>query len=136
MVIDHAQSVTLILDRLPRFEPALQANRRRLSLAPLGACADLSAFADWILELTCDPAANEPCIREAFALIETFIALGDDEVKTAATVSCLESVFNILGQTALSSTYAVFLGPLSRDYIRSWDDFSGLRTPGLWEGAQ
>ena len=63
---------------------------------------------------------------------EDLLVHGDDAVKDAVATGMFESV---LAQSSSGKfelvTIAPFLGPKTKEYCRSWDAFTGVRSPGL-----
>jgi hypothetical protein len=66
--------------------------------------------------------------------IEDLVIQGDDMVKDAVTTGMLEAMLaeSSAGRFELS-TLTSFLGPETKAYCRSWDKFTGNKTPGLSE---
>lgn len=63
-----------------------------------------------------------------FDAVEMCLAEGDEEVGTAAATCFLELVVN---KPEVGALAVHFMGPLSEQYCRAWDRFTGVATPGL-----
>jgi hypothetical protein len=72
-------------------------------------------------------------VRAILGQIERLLEAGDTEVQNAAATCFLEG---LLHRTDLpASAYAPWLGPHSIAYLRTWDEFNGVRTEALWNEA-
>lgn len=78
--------------------------------------------------------ANREKTREVFSLIELFLNKGDKDVKDAATTNFLENLINYTSSGRLKPEQFIhYLGPKSKAYCKAWDEFTGVKTPGLWD---
>lgn len=70
--------------------------------------------------------------RSVFSVVEMLLSDADDVVRDAVATCFLEG---LLGQASSGSLdfrkVAHLLGSRSRSYCQEWDNFSGVRTPGL-----
>jgi hypothetical protein len=68
--------------------------------------------------------------------VEALLTSGDENISTAIATGFLESLLGqASGGTLDFSRIAWALGPESKEHCRAWDDFSGLKTEGLWGAA-
>jgi hypothetical protein len=68
-------------------------------------------------------------LSEIFALIERYMLEGSQDVRDAAATCFLE---NLINQSGLDSTlWTSLLGKESRECCKAWDNFTGVKTPGL-----
>lgn len=65
-----------------------------------------------------------------FHLIERLLTEGSSEVREAAATCFLENLVN-RSDSLDPRLYVSMLGPESRKYCCAWDDFTGVKTPGL-----
>lgn len=72
--------------------------------------------------------------HEVFSFIENLIAQGEQEVKDAATTCFLENLLNYDSAGRIkASSFIHLLGPRSKEYCKTWDEFTDVKTPGLWD---
>lgn len=122
--------MAMILGLCPGFQDRWHAYLEYWDQEPPGVCLDLSEFARYIVDLVSEGRHEE--LPAIFALIEKLVVEGDDQVATAATTCCLENLINISGTDRLPpESFVPLLGPESRAYCQAWDEFTGVRTPGL-----
>lgn len=129
-MIQRDGCIELLLREFPAFAPHWRAYEREWEeMGSPGLCTEMSAFADFVKEqiLTVSP----PEIARLFAVIEHLLVFGDDAVQTAATTCCLENILNVTPSKVPAELYVQYLGPKSRDFCRAWDEFTGVKTPGL-----
>lgn len=66
------------------------------------------------------------------ALIETFLADGDESTQNAVATGLLEVLLGAASSGRLDfRRVASSLGPLGRQFCIAWDEFTGCRTEGL-----
>lgn len=68
--------------------------------------------------------------EEIFSFIESEVIKGGD-VAEAACTCFLENILNRTPQEINPKTFVPYLGPESKEYCKAWDDFTGVKTPGL-----
>ena len=94
-----------------------------------GVCLEISAFGDFVKDRIVEGDSDE--IARLFQLIEHLIAFGDGDVRNAAMTCCLENILNVTPSQLPAERFVRFLGPKSREFCRAWDEFTGVKTPGL-----
>jgi len=73
-------------------------------------------------------------IKNIFSLIEFFMIEGNDGVKGAAASCFLENLINYTSWGSLKpETFLCYLGKESKKYCKAWDEFTGVKTEGLWD---
>ncbi|MBX9744836.1 MAG: hypothetical protein K2X08_06475 [Chlamydiales bacterium] len=75
---------------------------------------------------------NETEIKKIFDFVEFLLCAGDDSVQTAMTTSYLEYLMSKDPDEIKFSTFVKYLGKESIAYCRAWDQFTGVKTEGLW----
>ena len=79
--------------------------------------------------------SSDKALMEICTVIEELMNRGDDTVKDAVATGMLEGM---LGESSAGMcdmlTLAPFLGAQTKAYCRSWDEFTGNQTPGLFDG--
>jgi len=58
---------------------------------------------------------------------------GDESVKNAIATSFLEYLMSNDPDEIQFTSFSKFLGKHSIEYCRAWDEFTGVRTKGIWE---
>lgn len=72
--------------------------------------------------------------KELFKLIEDFIVRGSENVANAACTCFIENLQNYCGGSDgfEPNHFVSLLGPKSIDYAKEWDEFTGVKTEGLY----
>jgi hypothetical protein len=71
-------------------------------------------------------------LEEFFSFIEMLMAEGDSIVKDIAATCFLENLLNYHSAGRIDALkFTHLLGPESRAYCKSWDEFTGVITPGV-----
>ena len=74
--------------------------------------------------------------EKIFKLIERFIKEGDFNVRDAASTCFLENLINYTSAGRLKPEQFIhYLGKESKEYCKAWDEFTGVKTPGLWDNG-
>lgn len=72
--------------------------------------------------------------EKVFNFIEFLMIEGDNEVKNAAATQFLENLINRTSSGELDpKKFVHLLGPKSREYCKAWDEFTDVKTEGLWD---
>jgi hypothetical protein len=71
---------------------------------------------------------------DLFALIERLLTEGSDEVKDIVATGFLEGMAH--QDDLVPELWVPLTGPRARDYLRAWDQFTGVSTPGLDDAVQ
>lgn len=132
MSLGREEALTLILETERGFSKAWQAHRNDWYGMDAGTCSDMATFSRYVASLL---AANpkHPRAPAIFALIERLMVEGNEEVQTAAATCFLENIQNRSPDPILPEAFVGLLGEKSRHYCRAWDEFTGVRTPGIWD---
>ncbi len=78
-------------------------------------------------------------LEEIFSLVEFFLNEGEFSVKAAAATCFLENLINYTSAGTLASGKLIpyLIGKKSIEYCKAWDEFTGVKTQGLWgEGEE
>ena len=71
-------------------------------------------------------------VDKIFAFVEECLIEGDKIVQTAFRTSFLENLLNRVSSNNInSSSFVPHLRIESRKFCKDWDEFTGVRTPGL-----
>ncbi len=130
-MISKEECMKIVLQEVPEFSERWQAHLDYWEGETAGLCIDLAEFSDYTVNLIQNSQSSN--LRVIFDLAERLLVEGSSEVKDAIATCFLENLINVAGTDKLdASKFVNFLGPQSRAYCRAWDEFTGVRTPGLW----
>ena len=120
----------LILDKIPDFEPVWQAHLDFWGDDEAGLSNDLAEFASYLVNTLSSLSSDKR--KELFLLVEVCLNEGDEEVKDAIATCLLENLLNAVSEERVDALLFVgFLEDESRKFCKSWDEFTGIETPGL-----
>ncbi len=71
-------------------------------------------------------------VKRIFDFVEFLLHAGDESVQTAMTTGFLEYLMNNDPDEIKFSKFAKYLGENAIGYCKAWDEFTGVRTEGLW----
>lgn len=128
-MIDRADAMTRILQLVPAFQPAWDEYLAYWEHEPPGVCLDFSEFSRFVHDAIVEARALD--LPAIFALIEQFLAEGDDDVQAGASTCFLENLQNVGTPPA---AWVPLLGQRSIAFCQAWDAFTGVQTPGLSGG--
>jgi hypothetical protein len=76
---------------------------------------------------------EEGLIQDLFEFAELVLRTGTAAEQEAIATRFLEDLLNMGGSGRFDLEHMLpYLGPLSAEHCRGWDEFNGVRTPGLW----
>jgi hypothetical protein len=128
--LNKEQAVALVLSAAPEFRPVLESFRAEWADEALGLCSEFSELSDFVIAKLHSGATEG--LQVLFEAVERLMVEGDEEVKDAAATCFLENLMNATPDRISPAAFVPLLGAESRVFCRSWDEFCGLRTPGLW----
>jgi hypothetical protein len=98
----------------------------------------LTDYVNDILNMLCIPTEKEKELEEIFSLVEFFLNEGEFSVKAAAATCFLENLINYTSAGRLMPEKLNFylVGKKSIEYCKAWDEFTGVKTPGLWSEGE
>jgi hypothetical protein len=67
------------------------------------------------------------------AVVERALEEAPDNVKDAVATGFIEGAMTATASSPDGARFLRRLGPHGRKYARAWDEFGGLRTPGVWD---
>jgi hypothetical protein len=68
---------------------------------------------------------------DIFDRIERLLINGNDSVKNAIATGLLETLLHS-SKTEVASNFTIFIGKRSKEYCIAWDEFTGVKTFGLY----
>ncbi len=131
MNISKQNCITLILEKFPEFLIYWEQYKKLWGNEESGFYNDMSEFSHYIIDALVRKQADTAQIREIFNFVEYLLVNGDDDVKNALSTCVLENILNQTDQID-PADFVPFLGNESREYCKAWDQFTGLKTEGLW----
>jgi hypothetical protein len=81
---------------------------------------------------SCD-ALGDGALEGAARVIETALEHGSKDVQDAVATGLIEAAMNAATRDPRGVRFLRQLGPLARGYARAWDEFGGVKTPGIWD---
>jgi hypothetical protein len=129
MSLDQDQSLRLLADSLPPLRDALDHLCREwlpaeppftVTMGMLGRtlCANVAT-------------ADDVAIQRIAELLETLLSDGTDAVRSGVTTGLLEALIAASATQPAALRLFKELGPMAIAYCRGWDQFTGVRTPGV-----
>jgi hypothetical protein len=129
--LSHADCIVLLVRALPEFKPALDATRAEWGSEPPGLCNELFTLSDLVIDRLASTLQHD--LEPLFQAIERLMLEGNEDVKDAVATCFLENVLNATSKDVPAERFVPLLGPESRAFCRAWDEFTGVKTPGLWD---
>ncbi len=131
-VIDSEEAVRLFTQSSPEFQDAYNAQLRNWAPDVPPVTILFGAFG-WSL-CSHAPQASTLELASTCDLIEQLMSRGTEPVKTAVATSMLEAILAASSAGKFDfRLLAPSLCPLTKAYCQSWDEFTGVRTLGLWD---
>ena len=121
--------IATVLAVLPEFGPALEQYRSDWVETP-SLCADFTALTQFVTDRI--EGGQTDGLEALFACLEPLVA-GGGEVGDAVATCFLENLLNVTPQRIPARVWIPLLGPASRKFCRAWDQFTGVKTEGLWD---
>lgn len=129
-MIEKHDCMRIVLRSVPEFYPAWKAHLEYWEGEEAGLSNDLSEFSHFVIENIKEMKDGRK--KEIFSLVERLLEEGDREVKDAVATCFLENLLNASSSERLSpEDFVGFLGGGAKSYCKSWDEFTGVKTPGL-----
>ena len=122
--------IELIKEKFPRFHSYWETYIRDHG-SDLGITIQMLPFCKYTVDAI--KSNNEAEIEKIFNFVEFLLCNGDDDVQTAITTSYLEALMSKDPEEIQFIHFAKYLGKNCREYCKAWDEFTGVRTKGLWE---
>lgn len=92
----------------------------------------MAKFSDYVSDLLKENEVNSMQISRIFSFMEYLLVNGDQDVKNGVTTCFLENILNQTPEQIDPNKFVQHLGIESKKYCQAWDEFSGIRTEGLW----
>jgi hypothetical protein len=72
-------------------------------------------------------------IKRIFDFVELLLQEGDQSMRNAAATGLLEDLLSKDPAEIKFSTFVKHMGEEAIAYCKAWDEFTGVRTKGLWD---
>lgn len=127
--LDRERSTELLLETYPEFQPAFNAHVTAWESDPRSLCSDFTSLGEFVMdEIAAGRLARLPAL---FEVVERLMREGTEEVQNAVATCFLENLLNSTPHRIPPESFVLLLGPESRKFCRAWDEFSGVKTPGV-----
>ncbi len=91
----------------------------------------ISTFSDYAISNIKSENISE--VKKIFNFVEDMLINGDQTVQNLFATIFLENILDNTPRETPPESYLPLLVKKSLEYCRAWDEFTGVRTKGLWE---
>lgn len=128
--ITEERCIELMKENFPKFTAYWETYIRRFG-SDQGFTIQMMPFDNYTVDVI--KANDEIEIKRIFDFVEFLLCNGNDSVQTAITTSYLEYLMSKDPDEIQFSKFVKYMGKNAIDYCRAWDEFTGVRTEGLWD---
>ncbi len=128
--ITEKRCIGLMKENFPKFHSYWETYIRNHG-SDLGITIQMLPFCKYTIDAI--KSNDEVEIEKIFSFVEFLLCNGDDDVQTAITTSYLEGLMNKDPDEIQFVSFVKYLGKNSKEYCKAWDEFTGVKTKGLWE---
>jgi hypothetical protein len=132
MTISKTICIRLILEKFPEFQHNWEIYKQWWGNLESGFYNDISEFSHYIIDLLILKNSNPEKLKEIFDYVEYLIVHGDEDVQNAISTCLLENILNQTPEKIHPNQFVPYLGHKSREHCKAWDQFTGVKTEGLW----
>ncbi len=130
-MVSNNNCMNLILDMVPEFKAAWQDHLDFWGSDQAGLSNDMAEFSSFLIANI--EKISEERKQDIFLFAEKCLEEGDESVKDAIATCFLENILNAVSDEAISpEIFIKYLGEKSKEFCKSWDEFTGVSTPGLY----
>ncbi len=122
--------IDLIKEKFPQLLPYWEAYVADFG-SDLGLHIQMIPFGDYAIDII--KTNNDVEIKKIFDFVEFLICNGEEEVQNAITTSFLEYLMSKDPNEIQFSKFVKYLGKNTISYCRAWDEFTNIKTEGLWD---
>lgn len=122
--------IELIKEKFPKFLPYWESYIKDFG-SDNGLNIQMIPFEEYAIDTI--KSNDELEIKRFFDFVEFLLCNGDESVQNAIATSFLEYLLSKDPDEIQFPTFAKYLGKNSIEYCRAWDEFTGIKTKGLWE---
>ena len=132
-MINDDEVFNIILAKFPGFKDMCQEHLEYWGEEKAGLCNDMAVFSRYSINLLKEANKNISELKDIFLFIEKCMLEGNDNVKDATATCFLENIINATSWETISSlNFVQLLGCESKKFCKAWDEFTGVKTEGLW----
>jgi hypothetical protein len=129
-MITRAECIPYLLSATPGFRATWDAHLRYWEGEDAGITNDIGAYVEYVVDLLQRHEREQ--LPSIFSAIEALMVRGDAAVHDAVATGFLESMCNRASSgDVMASDFTPFLGPVSRAFCCSYDEWTGVRTEGV-----
>lgn len=135
-MVSENKLLEILLNEFPDFEKIWEKeNQEYWKDEDLAVGFAIIEFSRYVQDLiTAKKLQDKEKIKRAFFLAENFMVKGDDKVKDLIATCFLENLINTAAWGKICpESFVHLLGEESKKYCKTWDEFTGVKTKGLWE---
>lgn len=122
--------VQILMSKFPKFVRYWESEIEEQGFAS-SIMAQMKPLIDYVIDLARNEEMDE--LKKVFEFVEFLVAHGDDAVQTAITTGFLEGLMHSDREKFKFKFICRFLGVETKSYCRAYDEFTGMRTKGLWD---
>jgi hypothetical protein len=135
-MVSKEQVIPAMLNNFPEFEVTWTKHVEWWGEDEAGFYNDVGAFSRYVIDVITNN-KNDSQIPKIFSFAEYLMTEGEHEVQEAIATCFLENLINATSwNTIPASSFVRFLGEESKAYCKAWDEFTGVKTEGLWDDWQ
>lgn len=133
MKISKENCIEVILERFPAFQTTWDKFLKEWEGEEYMKITVFHELADYLIERIQQGTIKEPELATYFNFIEFALINGDEDAKAGASTFFLEAMLHATPGKVSALTFVHLLGERSRDFCKAWDEFTGVKTEGLWK---
>jgi hypothetical protein len=131
-MVSDKEAIKKLLENFPKFAVSWE-EYIDLFGRDSGVCGNMAAFSHFIIESIENKNIDPSELQQVFIFMEELLVIGEDSVQDAVATCFLENLINATSwNTIPASSFVQFLGKESKAYCKAWDEFTGVKTEGLW----
>lgn len=133
MKISKENCLEILLEKFPILKPKLKEILKEWGEDHYPNELIFGDFADFVVELIQEGKISESELKEIFSFMEYALINGEGSIKDIVATCFLEDLLHATPGKISALTFVHLLGEESREYCKAWDEFTGVKTEGLWD---
>jgi hypothetical protein len=134
MPLDFEEGLKLLVESAPVLRDECDRMSREWAPEPPPTTVLMGALGHGLVNAIDRLATKE--LMAVSAAVEHLLVAGTTELQDATATGFLEALVHASCEPRLLARMVTQLGPAARDYLRAWDRFTGVRTPGLYDSSE
>lgn len=122
--------INLLKEKFPKFIPYWDSYVNYWGMNQ-GITIQMIPFSEYVVDVI--KTNNIIEIKNIFDFVEFLLCNGDESIQNAVATSFLEYLLNKAPDEIKFNVFAKYLGENTIKYCKAWDEFTGIKTKGLWE---